>query len=100
MYSINDPHQFFKIYDDDDILICHWTMDKVERQDGTVWVMNHFFINPAADSKQILAEQMSIALKIAQESQRPIWPLDPLIIAYFSKHPEFNEIWYHKPAAK
>ncbi|WEV50705.1 hypothetical protein OZX69_07060 [Lactobacillus sp. ESL0731] len=100
MDNINDPHQFCEIYDDNDILICRWTMDKIERQDATVWVMNHFFINPATDSKQILAEQMASVLEIAQESQLPIWPLDPLVIDYFSQHPEFNKVWYHKPAQK
>ncbi|WEV70534.1 hypothetical protein OZY43_06215 [Lactobacillus sp. ESL0785] len=97
MFNATDPHQFFKFYDDNNILTCSWTMDKIERKDGTVWVMNHFFINPSANSKQILAEQMPIALKIAHESHLPIWPLDPLVIDYFSQHPEFNKIWYHKP---
>ncbi|MDF7682007.1 hypothetical protein PT287_00530 [Lactobacillus sp. ESL0679] len=100
MDNINDPHQFCEIYDDNDVLLCCWTMDKIERQDATVWVMNHFFINPVADSKQILAEQMSSVLEIAQDSQLPIWPLDPLVIDYFSQHPEFNKVWYHKPAQK
>ncbi|MDF7639618.1 hypothetical protein PT285_09420 [Lactobacillus sp. ESL0791] len=99
MFSIDDPHQFFEEYDDDDVLICRWTMDKIKRKDGEVWVMNHFFINPSYEKKQqeVLAHRMETALLIAKESKIKIWPLDPMIIAYFSKHPKFDKYWYHKP---
>ncbi|WEV41059.1 hypothetical protein [Lactobacillus sp. ESL0681] len=98
MFNLNDPHQFFELYDDDDVLTCRWTMDKMQRQDGEVWVMNHLFINPQADSNKILTEEMEFILEIAQETKTPIWPLDPMVIDYFNKHDEFSKIWYHKPA--
>ena len=44
--DINDPHQDFKTYDDNNVFENAWTMDKIERKDGPVWVMNHFFVNP------------------------------------------------------
>lgn len=42
MFDINDPHQDFKTYDDNNVFENAWTMDKIERKDGPVWVMNHF----------------------------------------------------------
>ena len=46
MFTFYDPHQFFKEYDDNDQLIYHWSMDKIKRTDGKVWVINHMFIAP------------------------------------------------------
>lgn len=100
MFDIANPHQFFQTNDDDNVMICRWTMDKIDRQDGQVWVMNHFFINPNANKVQILDKEMGTAIDIAQKSNLPIWPLDPMIIDYFAEHPEFANIWYHKPVAK
>ena len=101
MYNPQDPHQFFETYDNNDVLVCRWTMDQIDRKDGTVWVMNHFFFVPTEDSKKsmprLLDDEMDTVLDIAKESGYPIWPLDPLIIDYFEKHPEFHKIWYHRP---
>lgn len=101
MFNPQDPHQFFEIYDDNDVLVCRWTMDQVQRKDGTVWVMNHFFYNPTVEAKKdlpsLLDDEMQTALSIAQETKLPIWPLDPMIIDYFAQHPEFHKIWYHRP---
>ncbi len=46
---------------------------------------------------RLLDDEMDTVLDIAKESGYPIWPLDPLIIDYFEKHPEFHQIWYHRP---
>lgn len=97
MLNIDNPHQIFQVKDDNGELICRWTMDKIKRKDATVWVMNHIFINPQKDSKQILHDQMKIVMLIAQESQIPVWPLDPMIIDYFKHQPDFANIWYHRP---
>lgn len=100
MFNVDDPHQFFQINDDNDVMICRWTMDKIARKDGAVWLMNHFFINPDANKAEILDVEMKKAMFIAQETKIPIWPLDPMIIEYFAEHPEFSKIWYHKPDSK
>lgn len=100
MFDLNNPHQTFQVKDDNKHLICRWSMDKINRKTGPVWVMNHFFINPNINSKQILHDQMKIVMQIAQESQIPVWPLDPQIITYFSQHLKFTKIWYHKPYNK
>ena len=97
MFNIDDPHQCFREDDDQGKMICHWTMDKIERKDATVWIMNHLFINPNKDSKKILHDQMQTVMNIAQKSQLPVWPLDPVVINYFDEHPEFAGIWYHRP---
>ncbi len=97
MFNVNDPHQFFQAEDDNGVIISRWTMDKCKRKDGEVWVMNHFFINPNMNKDQVLAEEMRTAMFIAQESNLPIWPLDPQVIDYFGEHPEFAKIWYHRP---
>ncbi|MBA1392564.1 hypothetical protein EQ500_01435 [Lactobacillus sp. XV13L] len=94
---MNDPHQFFETHDDDDVLTCRWTMDRIERNDGPVWIMNHMFINPDADRDQVLRKEMHTVQLIARESHVPVWPLDPMVIDYFKIHPEFDRIWYHKP---
>lgn len=97
MFNLDNPHQFIREDDDNGETICSWTMDKIKRKDATVWIMNHFFINPKIDSNKILHKQMATVMFIAQESHLPVWPLDPLVIKYFEKHSEFHSIWYHKP---
>lgn len=101
MFNIDNPHQFFDIYDNNDVLVCHWTMDKIKHKDTTIWVMNHFFFNPTNDSQKsiplLLDEEMETAKSISKESGCPIWPLDPKIIDYFKNHPDFYDIWYQKP---
>lgn len=98
MFNPNDPHQFFETYDDNDVLTCRWTMDQIQRQDGSVWVMNHFFVNPQCDLTKTLDREMPTLLIIARDSGLPVWPLDPLVITYFKKHPQYQKIWYHQPA--
>lgn len=100
MFDINKSHPSFEDHDDNNVLTSSWTMDKIKRNDGTVWVMNHFFINPNSNLEAALAKEMPTALSVAQESDYPIWPLDPIVIDYFEKHPEFHKIWYHRPYAK
>ena len=100
MFNVDDPHQFFREDDDNGEMVYSWTMDKIERKDATVWIMNHFFVNPKMDSKKILHDQMKIVMFIAQKSHLPVWPLDPLVINYFNEHPDFESIWYHKPSPK
>lgn len=99
MFNVNNPHQFFEADDDNGVMVCRWTMDKIKRKDGKVWLMNHFFINPSANKAEVLEQEMRIAMLVAQESNLKIWPLDPLIIAYFAEHPAFDQIWYHRPCA-
>ena len=36
----------------------------IERKDGPVWVMNHFFVNPDFDLEQELDQEMPTALLI------------------------------------
>lgn len=100
MFNPNDPHQFFETYDDNNVLVCRWTMDQIKRKDGKVWVMNHFFVNPKFDLEKVLADEMQTALLIAKETGLKIWPLDPAVIAYFQAHHEFQQIWYHRPYRK
>lgn len=97
MTENDNHHQIFEKYDKDHVLICRWTMDKIERKDSTVWIMNHFFVNPKENTTQILDKEMPTALKLAQKSALPIWPLDPVVIAYFAQHQEFAQYWYHRP---
>ncbi|RMC45243.1 hypothetical protein [Lactobacillus sp. ESL0230] len=96
MFNLNNSHQFCKVYDDDDILVCHWVMDKVSRSDRDVWIIEHFFFNPAAEQAFFINEMHNI-FEIATTTATPVWPLDPQIIAYFKQHPKFAKIWYHKP---
>lgn len=97
MFDINDPHQDFKTYDDNNVFENAWTMDKIKRKDGPVWVMNHFFVNPDFDLEQELDQEMPTALLIAKKSHILVWPLDPIVIRYFKTHPDFHSIWYHAP---
>lgn len=104
MYNLQNPHQLFEIYDNNNVLVCRWTMDQIERKDSTVWIMNHFFLVPTKATKEamprLLDKEMNTALDIAKESGYPIWPLDPMIIDYFAKHSKFHQVWYHCPDEK
>lgn len=100
MFNLEDSHQCFEKHDDHGTLISRWTMDKIKRNDSTVWVMNHFFVNPNSNLEEILEKEMPTILLLAQKSGYPIWPLDPIVIDYFEKHPEFHKIWYHRPYSK
>ena len=54
MFDINKSHLSFEDHDDSNVLTSSWTMDKIKRNDGTVWVMNHFFINPNSNLEEAL----------------------------------------------
>lgn len=97
MFDIHNPHQFFETYDDHHLFASRYTIDLINRKDGKVWIMNHFFVNPEKDFNQELAKEMPKLQLIAQKSGYPIWPLDPGVIAYFKEHSEYYSIWYHKP---
>lgn len=97
MLNLKKKHQSFGLKAKNGTLICHWTMDKIKRPEGPVWVMNHFFINPQYDLMQALDKEMPLALSLAKESSCPVWPLDPAVINYFSQHPQYDKIWYHRP---
>lgn len=98
MFDLTNPQQDFATYDDDGSLICHWSLDLIQRKDQQVWVMNHLFISPAVDFDQQLAAEMKTLQLFGQKSNDPIWPLDPAVIAYFKGHPDFHKFWYHAPA--
>ena len=98
MFTFYDPHQFFKEYDDNEQLIYHWSMDKIKRTDGKVWVINHMFIAPNQNKEAVLDKNMALVMEFAKNTKLPIWTLDPLVIDYFQRHPEFHKIWYHRPA--
>lgn len=49
-----DTHQIFTIKNEEDILLSSVTLDKIARKDSNVWIMNHFFINPQFNSKDLL----------------------------------------------
>lgn len=100
MYDFDKTHQIFEKYDDDHNLLCRWSMDLIERKDGQVWVMNHFFVNPHFNTAEALSEEMPIALDFAKKSGHSIWPLDPMVISFFEQHPAYHEIWYHRPFGK
>lgn len=91
MFSIENSHQFFKNYDEHQQLTSSWTMDKIRRKDQTVWVMNHFFINPNCDLNQELTTEMITGKHIAEKSGYPIWPLDPQVINYFKSGRIYNK---------
>lgn len=103
MFDLENPHQFFKTYDNNHELLCHWTMDLITRRDGKVWVMNHLFINPklkinSQEYNLQVNDEMNTLKIFGKKSNYPIWPLDPMVIEYFKKHPDFHKFWYHAPA--
>ena len=59
MFNLEDSHQCFEKHDDHGTLISRWTMDKIKRNDSTVWVMNHFFVNPNSNLEEILEKEMT-----------------------------------------
>lgn len=86
-----DTHQIFTIKNEEDILLSSVTLDKIARKDSNVWIMNHFFINPQLNSKDLLEKQMQKVWQLAQETNLPIWPLDPMIIDYFTRILNFTK---------
>lgn len=90
-------HPSFSRYDQHHRLLLHWTLNLIKRGDRQVWVMNHFFVSPAFSLKKALYLAMPKIKKIADQTGQPIWPLDPVVIAYFQAHPDYQKIWYHRP---
>lgn len=98
MQNLEENHLTFKKYSNDGQLIYCWTMDKINHHNQIVWIMNHFFVNPNYPFKTILENEIPIIVNVATETNHQIWPLDPAVIAYFSKNKNLKKIWYHKPA--
>ncbi|WP_281829118.1 MULTISPECIES: hypothetical protein [Lactobacillus] len=59
--------------------------------------MNHLFLNPEQHDQHEISLIMHDVVVFVQESEKKIWPLDPIAIKYFKQHPELEAIWYHKP---
>lgn len=72
-------------------------LDLITRKDRQVWVMNHLFINPDQHDPHEISLLMEEVITFVKQTNYQIWPLDPIAIAYFKKHPELNQLWYHKP---
>ncbi|WP_308557673.1 hypothetical protein [uncultured Lactobacillus sp.] len=93
-----ETKKYFTLSNSDNGQITSQTdLDLINRKDETVWVMNHIFLNPDEHDPHELSLLMNQVIKYVQESNKKVWPLDPIAIKYFEKHPELNEIWYHKP---
>lgn len=75
-------------------------IDLIKRNDGNVWVMNHIFLNPDQHDDHELSLLINDVISYIKTSSYPLWPLDPIAIKYFEKHPELNDLWYHKPYDK
>ena len=58
------------------------------------------FINPDEHDPHEISLLMKQVIAYVQESGKKVWPLDPIAIKYFEKHPELNNIWYHRPFTK
>lgn len=97
MFSTNNPHQFFEIYNDDDVLISRTTLDKIKRKNETVWIMGPIFLNPDCNDKSGLYDLMDTVKYLSEVSNYKVWPLDPLAISYFQTHSEYYKIWADKP---
>ena len=56
----------------------------------------------ADDGDTLLQKSASEGTKVpgARTEHKKVWPLDPIAIKYFEKHPELNDIWYHRPFTK
>lgn len=72
-------------------------LDLLKRKDGSVWVMNHVFLNPDQHDPHELSLLMAQVIAYVKKSGHKVWPLDPIAIKYFEKHPELKDIWYHRP---
>lgn len=88
---------FIQKNSDNDQLTSSTDIDLIHRKDKTVWVMNHIFLNPDEHDEHELSLLMQKVVSYVQDTNYPIWPLDPIAIKYFEKHPELADIWYHKP---
>lgn len=92
-----ETKKFFTLRNEDDIITSRTDLDLITRSDQEVWVMNHIFINPDHHDEHEISILMKKVVAFVKESQKQIWPLDPIAIKYFEKHPELKDLWYHKP---
>lgn len=92
-----ETKKFFTLKNNDDIITSRTDLDLINRPDQKVWVMNHIFINPDNHNEHEISILMEKVVKFVKESNKQVWPLDPIAIKYFKKHPELDDIWYHKP---
>ena len=95
-----EKKKYFTLKTSDDQITSSTDIDLIERKDATVWIMNHIFLNPDEHDPHELSLLMEKVISYTQESGYPIWPLDPIAITYFEKHPEYETIWYHRPFSK
>ena len=83
-----------------DVLTSETVLDLIDRKDESVWVMNHIFINPDQHDEHEISLLMDEVMEFIKDSNKKIWPLDPIAIIYFEQHSELTKYWYHKPANK
>lgn len=96
-----ETKKYFTLTNSDDNQITSRTdLDLIKRKDETVWVMNHVFLNPDKHDPHEITLLMKQVITYVQESGKKVWPLDPIAIKYFEKHPELNDLWYHQPYIK
>lgn len=101
MSENTETKKYFTLSNSNDVQITSRTdLDLIKRKDATVWVMNHIFLNPDEHDPHEISLLMKQVLAYVQESGKKVWPLDPIAIKYFEKHPELNDIWYHHPFTK
>lgn len=92
-----DKKKFFIRKDEQGTLTSSTDLDLIDRKDGEVWLMNHIFINPDKHDDHEISLLLEEVISFIKDSNKKIWPLDPIAITYFKKHPELNDFWYHKP---
>ena len=76
------------------------TLTLIKRADTNFWVMNHLFLNPAEHDKHELSLLLQEVISYVRSTDIKVWPLDPIAIQYFKKHPQLNDIWHHQPFSK
>lgn len=98
MTEENETKKYFTLTNSNDGQITSRTdLDLIQRKDANIWVMNHIFINPATHDEHEIGLLMKQVMIYVQKSGKKVWPLDPIAIKYFEKHPELKAFWYHKP---
>ncbi len=73
------------------------TLQLISRQDTQTWVMGHVFIAPETNPATELPKLLDQILPFLEAHEQTVWPLDPVMIAYFSAHPNLSHYWYHRP---
>lgn len=80
-----------------DVLTSRTDIDLIEKNGEKIWVMNHIFINPTEHDEHEISLLMEKVLDFIKTTKQKIWPLDPIAIEYFNRHPELTDIWAEKP---